>query len=300
MAPADYYTILGVGREAGRDELKQAYRRLAIHWHPDRNPGSRLAEERFKAIAEAYAVLSNPAKRRQYDLLGPTGFKSEYSREEIFQGFEPGDFFKFFGLSEARDTLARIFDENQPPSAPPAPQEAAPRLSEFFAGFGQKNSPRDARSPDILIPLVVSFQDAARGGEKFVAYNTATGPVKIPVTIPAGASTGLRLTVRGRGPARAGVQPGDVIVTLTVTPHPDFTRRGFDLLTAVKLPDSSLTEGCKPLVATLSGPSLRLSVPPGTRPGAIFKIPGYGLAKPEGGRGDLLVQIKTEWPSGSR
>jgi DnaJ-class molecular chaperone len=186
MAQVDYYTILGVGREAGPEELKQAYRRLAIHWHPDRNH-ARGAEERFKAIAEAYAVLSNPAKRRQYDLLGLTGFKSEYSQKEIFQGFEPGDFFEFFGLPGGRDTLARIFDETPPPSAPSGPEVAAPPLGEFFEGFGQKNATRDTRSPDILIPLAVSFQEAALGAEKFVAYNTDTGPVKIPVTIPAGA-----------------------------------------------------------------------------------------------------------------
>ncbi len=296
MAQADYYAALGVGREAGPEELKQAYRRLAIQWHPDRNPGSRLAEERFKGIAEAYAVLSHPAKRRQYDLLGPAGFKSEYSREDIFQGFEPGDFFKLFGLTEARDTLARIFDESRPPASPPIPEEAAPRLSDFFAGFGQKTSPRDTRSPDLLIPLVVSFQEAALGGTKFVAYNTAAGAVKVPVAVPAGALTGQRLTVKGRGPARAGGQPGDLIVTLTVTPHPDFIRRGFDLLTALVLSAADLAAGCKPLVDTLGGPSLRLKVPPGTRPGATFKIPGYGLPRPEGGRGDLLVQIKTEFP----
>lgn len=282
---------MGVSRQAGADELKKAYRRLAVHWHPDRNPGSRLAEERFKAIAEAYAVLSHPGKRRQYDLLGPVEFKNEYSQEDIFQGFEPGDFFKSFGLEEARETLDRIFnrDRNEPLAAPEDPKA---RISDFFAGFGQKHSARDRRAPDIALPLVLGFKEAALGAEKYVAYNSAGGAVKVPVTVPPGSKNGQRLVVKGRGPAQPGGRPGDIVITLTVTPDPDFQARGFDLLTSVVLSIEELAAGCRPLVKTLSGRTLRLTVPPGTRPGARFKLTGHGLPRPEGGHGDLLVQIK--------
>ena len=173
MSSLDYYTILGVSRGAAPDEIKKAYRRLAVHWHPDRNPGSRLAEEKFKSIAEAYAVLGNPGRRRQYDILGPSEFKNEFSHEDIFQGFEPGDFFKFFGLTDARDALDRIFNPSQAAVAGAGKQEESrARISDFFAGFGQKNSPRDPRSPDIAIPLSIALKEAAFGAEKFVAYNT--------------------------------------------------------------------------------------------------------------------------------
>lgn len=291
MARADYYTLLGVSRQAGADELKRAYRRLAVHWHPDRNPGSRLAEERFKAIAEAYAVLSHPAKRRQYDLLGPVEFKNEYSQEDIFQGFEPGDFFKSFGLEEARETLDRIFnrDRNETPAAPEDPKA---RISDFFAGFGQKHSARNSRAPDIALPLILAFKEAALGAEKYVAYNSANGAVKVPITVPPGSKNGQRLVLKGRGPTQPGGRPGDIVVTLTVTPDPDFQGHGFDLLTALDLSGEELAAGCRPLVKTLTGRTLRLTVPPGTRPGARFKLAGYGLPRPEGGYGDLLVQIK--------
>lgn len=288
----DYYKTLGVARQASGDEMKKAYRRLAVQWHPDRNPGSRLAEERFKVIAEAYAVLSNPGKRRQYDLLGPVDFKNEYSHEEIFQGFEPGDFFKFFGLEEARDVLDRIFSRESGVSAPAEREDGRARVSDFFAGFGHKGALRDQRSPDIVVPLVVSFKEAALGAEKFVAYNTAAGAVKITVQVPPAAQSGHRLVVRSRGPNHPGSRPGDLIVPLTVTPDPKFSRRGHDLLTFVELSAEELAEGCRPLVWTICGKSLRFTVPAGTSPGSNFKIAGHGLPKPGGGQGDLLVKVK--------
>ncbi|UQZ89428.1 hypothetical protein C4J81_09545 [Deltaproteobacteria bacterium Smac51] len=292
MASSDYYTLLGVSRQASGDDLKKAYRRLAVHWHPDRNPGSRIAEERFKAISEAYAVLSNPGKRRQYDLLGPSEFKNEYSHEEIFQGFEPGDFFKMFGLEDAKDALTRIFDENRKVPVATEREETKARISDFFAGFGQKHSTRDNRSPDIIIPLQVSFKDAALGAEKFVAYNTPGGAIKVAVSVPPASNTGHRILIKGKGPSKAGGQPGDIIVTLNVSPDPAFNRRGYDLYTFVTVSPQDLNTGCRPLVTSLTGQPLRLTIPAGTIAGANFKVPGYGLSKPDGGKGDMLVQVR--------
>jgi DnaJ-class molecular chaperone with C-terminal Zn finger domain len=292
MALIEYYTLLGVNRGAGLAEIKKAYRRLAVHWHPDRNPGSRLAEEKFKAIAEAYAVLSNPAKRRQYDRLGPIEFKNEFSHQDIFQGFEPGDFFKLFGQAEAKDELGRIFSAQNSTASPAKKEDVQEKMNVFFAGFGQKNSARGNRAQDILVPLIVSFKEAALGAEKFVAYNNSEGAVKLPVSVPAGAAAGQKIIIKGRGPAKAGSQPGDVIVTLTITPDPKFSRRGPDLLTSLELSPKELAEGCRPLLNALDGRPLRLTIPAGTAAGATFKLAGYGLPKTDGGQGDLLVQIK--------
>ncbi len=292
MALIEYYTLLGVNRGASLEEIKKAYRRLAVHWHPDRNPGSRLAEEKFKAIAEAYAVLSNPGKRRQYDRLGPTEFKNEFSHEDIFQGFEPGDFFKLFGQPEAKDQLSGLLNRKPAPSAPARREDVQEKMNGFFASFGQKNSARSHRAQDILVPLIVSFKEAALGTEKYVAYNTSAGAVKLLVTVPAGAEAGQRITLKNKGPAKAGSSPGDVIVNLTVTPDPDFSRRGADLLTSLELKAQDLAEGCRPLLTSLDGKPLRLNIPPGTASGATFKLAGYGLPKTDGGRGDLLVRIR--------
>lgn len=292
MALGDYYILLGVSRQATADELKKAYRRLAVHWHPDRNPGSKIAEERFKAVSEAYAVLSSPHKRRQYDLLGPAEFKNEFAHEDIFQGFEPGDFFKMFGLDDAKDALTHIFDENRKMPVAKNNDDSKARISDFFAGFGQKNPPRDTKSPDILIALQLSFKEAALGADKFVAYNTPGGAVKVPVNIAPATNDRQRIIIKGKGPAQAGGQPGDIIVTVSVTPDPLFTRRGYDIQTFAEATPEDLNKGCRPLVTSLTGKPLRLSIPAGTIAGATFKVQGYGLPKPDGGNGDMLVKIK--------
>jgi curved DNA-binding protein len=292
MAAFDYYIILGVGRQASVEEIKKAYRRLAVHWHPDRNPGSRVAEERFKIIAEAYAVLSNAAKRRQYDTLGPAKFKTEYSREDIFQGFEPNDFFKLFGQDETAASLGRIFRENRPAAPEQLNQE---HLNYFFAEFGLKTGPGESRPPDIIVTLQLAFREAALGAEKLVAYNTPAGVTKVAVNVPAGSEQGQKIVLRGRGQTGPpGQGSGNLIINLAVSPDPDYSRQGWDLLTCLNLKTDDLAKGCRPLVQSLTGAPLRLTVPPGAKPGAVFKIPTHGLAKPDGTKGDLLVKIQQE------
>ena len=290
MAAVDYYAVLGVGRQASAEEIKKAYRRLAISWHPDRNPGSRRAEERFKVIAEAYAVLSNAAKRGQYDTLGPTEFRNTFSDEDIFQGFEPGDFFGFFGREEAADRIRRIFGQG-----PAAGQDRGDHdfFHDFFTGFGRKNT--ESRTPDIAVTLQLTFREAALGAEKTVAYNTPAGVAKMTVTVPVGANQGQKLVLRGRGPAgRPGQSPGNLVITLAVSPDPDFRRQGWDLVTRLALKAEDLARGCRSLVQPLAGVPLRLTVPPGTKAGAFLKIPARGLSKPDGTKGDLLVKIQQE------
>ena len=288
MAALDYYAILGVGRQASVEDIKKAYRRLAIHWHPDRNPGSRQAEERFKIIAEAYAVLGSAAKRRQYDTLGPADFKHEYSREDIFQGFEPRDFFDFFGQEENADRLRRIFGEGR--GAAPS-REQSERLNDFFAEFGRKAG--EIRNPDTTVTLPLTFREAVLGAEKVVAYNTSAGVTKVPVTVPAGSEQGQKILLKGRGPAgRPGRSPGNLVVTLAISSDPNFSRQGWDLVIGLSLAAEDLAKGCRPLIQSLTGAPLRLTVPPGAKAGAVFKIPGHGIPKPDGAKGDLLVKVQ--------
>ena len=290
MAARDYYAVLGVGRQASIEDIKKAYRRLAIQWHPDRNPGSRLAEERFKVIAEACAVLSNAAKRRQYDALGPTEFRNEFSREDIFKGFEPRDFFDLFGQEDTADRIKRTLGADRTTASD---RENSDRISDIFADFGQKNIPGETRTQDIAVTLQLTFREAVLGSDKTVAYNTPAGVIKVAVKIPAGATPGQKIVLRGRGPAgRPGQRPGNIIVTLAVSPDPNYSRKGWDLLTRLTLKAEDLSQGCRPLVQPLTGAPLRLTVPPGAKAGAVFKIPAHGLLKPDGTKGDLLVKIQ--------
>ncbi|MDR0548008.1 MAG: DnaJ domain-containing protein [Deltaproteobacteria bacterium] len=278
----DYYRILGLGPTASPSELKRAYRQLAVAWHPDRNPGSPLAEERFKAISEAYAVLSDPIKRRQYDSLGPDKFRSEFSSKDIFQGFEAADLFKEFGLPDPDEELKRIL--TQKPSLEPDPL----LWQNFFAGFGQKPGPRIRSSP-LNVDLAVSLKEAVFGAEKALALNTPGGPVKALVTVPSGSVNGQKLTLKGQGPPSGpGQKPGDLAVTLTVKPERDFRRRGDDILTDLTLTQKELQEGCQPIVKTLDGRGLKLNVKPLTRAGTSLKAPGYGVP---GTNGSLLIRL---------
>jgi curved DNA-binding protein len=279
----DYYRILGVEPSATAEDLKRAYRRLAVAWHPDRNPGSLLAEERFKAISEAYAVLSDPLKKRRYDSLGPENFSSEFDAEAIFRGFEAADLFKEFGLASAEEDLKRLLAKKSPLATDPL------AWRDFFAGFGQKPGARIVRPAPTAVKLSVTLKEAVFGAEKTLALKGPAGPFKTLVTVPTGAVNGQKLTVKGQGPpAGPGQEPSDLAVTLSVRPERDFRRRGHDILTELKVSAKDLKAGCKPLVKTLDGRSLQLTVPPGTSPGVSLRAPGHGVP---GTGGSLLIKL---------
>ncbi|MDR1309915.1 MAG: DnaJ domain-containing protein [Deltaproteobacteria bacterium] len=283
----DYYRLLQVEPEADRATLKKAYHRLAIIWHPDRNPDSSVAEERFKAIAEAYAVLSDPLKRQRYDQLGPDGFSAEYGTADIFQGFDLSDLFREFGLPPVKETLFGILGDDGQAGRP----EGGP-FQDFFSEFGQKpdKKRRQGKSAGMAMVLSLSLREAVFGAIKPAAFNSGAQVVKVSVTVPPGTAHGQILTVPGRVPGQ-GRQPGDLRVTVNVAPEPKFRRLGLDLLTTLSLAKSELAAGCRPLVPTLDGHSLRLSVQPGTRGGTRLRASGHGVPGPEGKRGDLIITV---------
>jgi DnaJ-class molecular chaperone len=276
-----------VSPDADLETLKKAYRLLAVRWHPDRNPGSQMAEDRFKSVAEAYAVLSDPKKRSRYDELGHEGFGGEFGPKDIFEGFDPSDLFKEFGLPDDRETLSKLLDLSGGDEHDPA------RLLDFFSGFGQKQGPR-RRPPlagkDLSLPLAVSLREAVFGAFKAAAFNSARGVVKAMVRIPPGTRDGDVVTVPGSVPSPKG-PPGDLKVLVNVTPDTDFTVRGQDILTTIRLSGAELASGCAPTVPTLDGKTLRLAVPAGTLPGARLKAAGHGVPG-RAGKGSLIVTIQ--------
>jgi DnaJ-class molecular chaperone len=283
----DYYRLLQVDPEVDQAGLKKAYRQLAILWHPDRNPGSPVAEERFKAIAEAYAVLSDPLKRRRYDQLGPEAFFGELGTDDIFEGFDLADLFKEFGLPSVSESLFAMVDQGAQ-----ARTTRSGRYQDFFSEFGQKQSPRGraGKSPALGVRLAVSLREAVFGAIKTCAFNSGAEVAKVAVTVPPGAKDGQVLTIpkKVKGPGR---QPGDLLVTLSVLPDQRFRRLGSDLLTSLALSRAELSAGCRAVVKTLDGASLRITVPPGTKPGQRLKASGHGAPGPDGRRGDLLISV---------
>lgn len=286
-ASKDYYRLLQVSPDASPAALKKAYRQLAVLWHPDRNPDSSVAEERFKAIAEAYAVLSDPAKRKRYDQLGPEAFFGEFSASDIFQGFDLSDLFKEFGLPSVKDSLfAIVDDEGQALAA------KSGRYQDFFSEFGQKPASRTRmeKTPTLGVQLAVSLKEAVFGAIKTCAFNAGQEVARVAVTVPPGSQNGQVLTIQKKVHGQ-GRDPGDLMVTLNVLPDPAFKRLGADLLTNLPLTRLELASGCRPMVPTLDGASLRLTIPPGTPLGKRLKAAGHGVPKPDGKRGDLLISV---------
>jgi molecular chaperone DnaJ len=339
MPPAqkrDYYEVLGAPRAAGQDEIKSAYRKAALKWHPDRNPEKKqVAEERFREATEAYSVLSDPQKRAAYDRYGHAGvsgvsFDAGFS-STIFEEFQDifGDFFGF----------------------------------EDILGGGRRGRSRTRRGGDLRYDMTLTFEEAATGvttkiklprqefceacngtgakaGTGVVACEscggrgqlhyqqgfftiTRTCPVcqgagqvvrercpecrgqgriekerTIELRIPPGVDTGTRLRITAEGePGINGGPPGDLYVVLEVKEHPFFERRNSDLYCTIPITVAQAALGAEIMVPTLNGEE-KLKIPEGTQTGSIFRLKGKGLPDPHGGgKGDLYINIRVVTPT---
>jgi len=283
----DYYQILGVNRDATLDEIKKAYRRLALKYHPDRNPGDKEAEEKFKEINEAYAVLSDPEKRRQYDMLGAQAFSQQYTQEDIFRGFDIGDLLKDLGFGTS-DIFSFIFG---------TPSVRRVRFRRIGEGFGDVDFFTEAsrKGQDIETEVYVTLEEVLNGTERTLQLRMPDGTQKeILVKIPPGIKDGQKLRLAGKG--GPGIPPGDLYVKVKILPHPLFRQEGDDLYLEKEINFSEACLGTTIEVQTLDGPK-RVKVPPGTSSGTKLRLKGLGLPKlKESGRGDLYVVIKIRVP----
>ncbi len=334
VTKADYYEILGVSRDASEQELKAAYRKLAMKYHPDRNPGNKEAEEKFKECSEAYQVLTDPQKRAAYDRYGHAGVSGV--------GASNGD--PFAGMPDLGDIFGDFFGEV------------------FNMGGGTRRGSRAQRGRDVRVDHAIEFEDAVFGKEVQVTlrrmeacetcHGTGTasgrGPSTCPqcqgrgqvrfqqgffsiartcsacggtgtvisdpcrtcrgdgrverqrtiqVTIPAGVEEGTRIRYQGEGDAgRQGGPSGDLYIVLSVKPHAFFERDGNDLHCVVPISFPQAALGDEITIPTLEGDTV-LKIPEGTQSGKEFRIRGKGVPYlNEHGRGDLVVQVVVQTP----
>ncbi|MCK6683268.1 MAG: molecular chaperone DnaJ [Thermoanaerobaculia bacterium] len=327
----DYYEILGVSKDADPDTIKSAYRKFALKYHPDRNPGNKEAEEKFKAGAEAYSVLSDAEKRARYDRFGPEGVQGAAGPG----GFDPvtfsdfadilGDFFGFgFGDSGRRGRrrqgedlkadLSLTFEE----AAFGAEKNLKIRRFErcdSCRGTGSKEGESTVACPTCRGRGRVQFRqgffalerpcpDCEGSGEK--VRNPCTecrGDGRVPrdrtltIRIPAGVDEGTRVRLSGDGNfGRAGGPPGDLYVVLAVEPHEHFRREGVDLILTWAIPFPTAVLGGTVTVPTLEGETT-IDIPPATAAGKVFTLKGKGVTRVDGrGRGDEHVVVTIRVP----
>lgn len=281
MAKKDFYSVLGVPRTAQPDELKKAYRKLAMKYHPDKNPGDKKAEETFKEITEAYEILSDPKKREMYDQYGFSGGQ---------QGF-PGGGGGFSGSAGGFDneSFQDIFGDI---------------FGDVFGGRGgfRQSGARRSKGADLRYTLNISFEESATGTDKTVSFlrqrSGREETAKLSVKVPAGVKQGQRLKLGQEGDGGANGGPaGDLYVIVNIQEHAVFERNEDDVLLNLPISFVDAILGSEVEVPTLTGKAL-IKVPAGTASGKVFRLKGKGFPRIGGfGSGDMLVTVMVDTPS---
>jgi molecular chaperone DnaJ len=286
----DFYAVLGVPRDADEAAIKKAYRKLARTLHPDHNPGDQSAEARFKEVGEAYAVLSDPEQRKQYDALramaggGPRfaagGRGSPGGFEDLFGGM-------FGGAPGAGGPRVRYTTSSGGTGG------LEDILSGMFGGAGGFRATQGPeRGADIEASTHLPFREAVEGA----TVRLSLGDQTMNVRIPPGVHNGQKIRLRGKGePGRGGGEPGDLVVRVEVDPHPLFSLHGHNLHATVPVTFAEAALGTTLEVPTFDGSTVKVKVPPGTPSGRTLRVKGRGAPVP-GHPGDLMVTVQVAVP----
>ena len=293
----DYYKTLGVEKGADPEAIKKAYRKLALKFHPDRNPGNREAEEKFKKISEAYAVLSDTEKRKQYDSFGSDQFSRRYSQEDIFRNFDLNEILRDFGFGGAGGN-ERVFRGAGRRGGYTFRTGGDP-LRDLF-GQGQPDYEPPQKGEDLHYNLSITLEESVSGADKKLALQQELEVHEISVRIPAGISTGKKLRLAGKGhPGIHGGPAGDLYLNITILPHPIFARDGSDIYIEKAVSFTQAVLGSSIEVPMIDGTTKRIKVPAGTQSGTKIRMKGYGVPGLKGSgssKGDQFVKISIEVP----
>ena len=265
----DFYKILGIGKSASGDEIKKKYRSLARELHPDKTKGDAAMEEKFKAVSEAYDILSDGKKRAEYDQARDMFVRGGMRAPQGGQNFQGGDFSDIFGGGNPQDIFANLF------------------------GGGGRRGPR--KGQDLQTEATITFKEAAFGTTLELRLSADGGPSQtISARVPSGVNDGAKIRVKGKGSSgEAG--PGDLFILLHVKPHAIFSRKGENIALTVPVTFTEATLGGDIKVPTLTGDEVTLRIAPGTSNGRGLRVKGRGITK-GATVGDLLVTIEVQVP----
>ena len=270
----DYYKILGVPKDADAATIKKAYRKLAKDLHPDANAGDKKIEEKFKAVSEAYDVVSDPKRRAEYDeaqrygASGPMGgARRSPGSPGGFQGGRGQNVEDLFGGGDLSDIFGGL-----------------------FGGGGRQRGPR--KGADLETSVTISFEDSIHGVTMPLRLSTGN----ISARIPAGVKNDQRIRLKGKGQAgEPGAPAGDLFINVAVSPHQVFGRDGDNLTVIVPIRFDEAVNGADIKVPVLDGPAVTIRIPAGTKTGAKFRARGKGVVRPEKS-GDLIVSVDIAVP----
>lgn len=272
MSESDYYRILGVEKSASESDIKKAYRKLAMKYHPDHTKGDKTAEEKFKKISEAYAVLSDKEKRQQYDTYGSSDFHQRFSQEDIFRNFDFSDILREFGIGGGG--------------------------MRFSFGGAHGGRRRSAKGSDLVYEMPLTLHEVVSGASKVITLQHQGHTENLTVKIPKGMISGKKIRLAGKGkPSPFGGPNGDLYIKSRLLEDAVFSADNYDINTyrTIKLTEAIL--GTTISVPNPEGKELSLRIPPGTRHKTKMRLPGHGLPQMKGGtRGDLYVHIHIEIP----
>lgn len=279
----DYYSILGISKTASEEEIKKAYRKLAVKYHPDKNAGNKEAEERFKEVNEAYEVLSDPEKRKKYDRFGENWNRVDESQFASQGGQYPGGSYSFQG------DPSEFFGESG---------DYADIFESLFGGGRsngkRKQSSRKAKGQDLQSQITISIEEAYHGTSRIFELNNE----KIRIRLKPGAYNGLVIKVTGKGaPGTNGGAAGDLYIGIQVLPHATYAREGNDIRQQMLVDLFTAVLGGEKEINTLSG-KLKIKIPAGTQNNKLFRLKGKGMPvyNKEGQFGDLLLDISVTIP----
>lgn len=290
MAYKDYYDVLGVARSASDADIKSAYRKLAKQFHPDKNQGDEKAAERFKEIGEAYAVLSDPEKRKLYDQYGHAGQVPPGAYPGGAGGFQGGDF-GGFDPGQFSDFFQQMFGGRGGFGGAPGggfrnPAGQQVNIEDLLGGLGGAGQSRRFVQ-NVEGELQVTLEEAYGGSDEVINVDGK----RLSLRVPAGTRDGARLRLAGQGPGG-----GDVLLTIRVLEDARFELDGDHLTTTVDVPAPVAALGGDVKVRTLSGATGQLSVPPGSSGGRRMRLRGQGWPRKDGSKGDLYVRLNVTVP----